>query len=573
MTDSEMNDVSGNSQSLYAAYDDPLFFHQFDGNNFVTWKRDVYHTLIAKNKKGFVDRSCKKPSKTDKTYHQWIRCELMVLKWILNSVVRNIRESLQYACSSKELWNEIIDRYGQTNSLEIFQLKKELSDLSQDNSSLVDYYSSLKHTWETIDSLDLVPMCTCGVLDSCTCNLLKRIVERKANTKLIQFLMGLNDSYEAMKTHVERQKLIHDSVETVVDATAFTSNTSSDAPSLSWKKPKYSESTECGHCGRNGHAQENCFRLKHASANKHFRGNSKALLVVLDIKTHLGSDPLTDGFDSAQGRYGVQLSSETMDGLTFSEMSAPLSSVNFAGIICSSQVCSTSHSFHARKWIINTRASDYMTSDITLLHDICSLHSPILVSLPDGSVKQVYKFRKVILTSTITLLNVLLSNVMAVFNSSHCFYGLSSKATLATGFKQGDLYWFTPTLSTATLTEPSMSVSTCNKSGTLLELHARLGHSSIEKLKHVTVYALPFYRSSSYSSHYFDLIHMDVWGPYRVHSISDARVERKHRHLLETARSLRFHANLPIKFWGKCILTATYLINKMPTKLLLEVSL
>ncbi|GKB89372.1 retrovirus-related pol polyprotein from transposon TNT 1-94 [Tanacetum coccineum] len=41
-------------------------------------------------------------------------------------------------------------------------------------------------------------------------------------------------------------------------------------------------------------------------------------------------------------------------------------------------------------------------------------------------------------------------------------------------------------------------------------------------------------------------------------------VERKHRHLLETARSLRIHANFPIKFWGECVLAATYLINKMP---------
>ncbi|XP_024993949.1 uncharacterized protein LOC112527496 [Cynara cardunculus var. scolymus] len=45
-------------------------------------------------------------------------------------------------------------------------------------------------------------------------------------------------------------------------------------------------------------------------------------------------------------------------------------------------------------------------------------------------------------------------------------------------------------------------------------------------------------------------------------------VERKHRHLLDTTRALHFEANLPKRFWGECVLTAAYIINRLPSKTL-----
>lgn len=49
-------------------------------------------------------------------------------------------------------------------------------------------------------------------------------------------------------------------------------------------------------------------------------------------------------------------------------------------------------------------------------------------------------------------------------------------------------------------------------------------------------------------------------------------VERKHQHILGTARALYFQSGVGIAYWGECVKIVVHLINRMPSKILNEKS-
>lgn len=118
----------------------------------------------------------------------------MVVAWILNSLDKEIREIMIYTECTEKLWKEVKCRFGQASGTKIFQIRKELSSISQGSSSVSSYFNKIKKLWDELSFSLTYPDYVYGCKDG----FLKLDEEQRVH----QFLMGLNDSYSTTRRNI-----------------------------------------------------------------------------------------------------------------------------------------------------------------------------------------------------------------------------------------------------------------------------------------------------------------------------------------------------------------------------------
>ncbi|XP_075499955.1 uncharacterized protein LOC142538526 [Primulina tabacum] len=143
---------SESSRSIgQSAIDDPMspyFLHHSDnpdlvlvsqsltGDNYSSWSRSMKIALSVKNKFGFVDGTIVKPSEADSNLlNFWTRNNNIVISWILNSVSKEISASVLFSESAANIWADLQERFQQSNGPRIFQLRRDLINLRQEQQS------------------------------------------------------------------------------------------------------------------------------------------------------------------------------------------------------------------------------------------------------------------------------------------------------------------------------------------------------------------------------------------------------------------------------------------------------
>ncbi|XP_060182125.1 uncharacterized protein LOC132611765 [Lycium barbarum] len=134
----------------------------FNGTGYGSWRRGRLISLSAKRKLGFINSKIVKPAETDPTYDNWVMCNDMVIAWILNSLDKEIAETVIHTETAGGIWKEIERRYGQASG--------------------------------TKDELTISIIYPPG-----TCDCKEEWVKLEEEQRVHQFLAGLNESYSGIR--------------------------------------------------------------------------------------------------------------------------------------------------------------------------------------------------------------------------------------------------------------------------------------------------------------------------------------------------------------------------------------
>lgn len=150
--------------------------------------------LLAKNKLGFINGTCKKEDLGPFLHHLWDHYNAFVFAWTMNSVSKDLLSNIIYSTSALLVWTELKERFDKVNNSRIFQLYHDISFIQQGLDTIHLHFGWLKLLWDEFAAVSNLP--------NCGCEKYKLHVEHQNNIKLFQFLMGLNETYENVKSNL-----------------------------------------------------------------------------------------------------------------------------------------------------------------------------------------------------------------------------------------------------------------------------------------------------------------------------------------------------------------------------------
>ena len=128
------------------------------------------------------------------------------MSWITSCLSRQIHSTVLYLYTTKEVWDDLRQRYTQSNGTKVHHLKQAIASFKQETLIVSDYFSTLKGFWDELLSYRPILGCTCGT--KCICDLSRILLDYQHYDYVHSFLMGLNDSFSVVRGEILLMELV-----------------------------------------------------------------------------------------------------------------------------------------------------------------------------------------------------------------------------------------------------------------------------------------------------------------------------------------------------------------------------
>lgn len=197
-------EVSNNPDNLHYPYhlhssDHPglvLTSELLDGNNYSVWIIAMNTSLEAKNKLKFLDGSIVKSDINDPYYKIWCRCNSMIKSWLLNSVSKKIYTSILYIKHASDIWKDLHTRFHKSNLPRLYKLRHQIHSFRQGSLDLSSYHTQTQALWEELSNIQALA------------STVEDLLAEKETNRVIDFLMGLNENYESIRSRILVKKTL-----------------------------------------------------------------------------------------------------------------------------------------------------------------------------------------------------------------------------------------------------------------------------------------------------------------------------------------------------------------------------
>ncbi|XP_057975462.1 uncharacterized protein LOC131162874 [Malania oleifera] len=414
--DESSRNLSDDSSSVYYLHpsDNPgalLVSEILTGANYIAWSRSISIALTVKNKIAFIGGTLLQSNSGDSRIQiAWLRANNLVLSWLMNSIAKEIHGSLLYFTAACDVWEELKTRYLRSDGPRVFTLEKSLNSISQGARSVTKYFNEFKTLWDEYISYRPIPSYRCGILDICSCNLLKIFTDRQQSDYVMKFLIGLHNSYSMMRSQLLLQSplpsmskvfyllLQEESQRSLSNAVGFSMDSHAMIAAQTQKfvitngtrftKSKARGNIICSHCGYTSHLADKCFHLigfpprwKGPRGKKIItpqNGNTNTNLSNANIASSL---ELNSSISNIFSQEQIQNLLSLANSLSNTNVTPTANTVSTSGIISCHVVSADKNS---SPWILDIGATDHM---ICSPHFFTSIHlpkQPFAVHLPNG---------------------------------------------------------------------------------------------------------------------------------------------------------------------------------------------